>query len=101
MATPSPESPERPQKENHPRGQASQHLQSPGNHRHGHGQEGPNAHYWLDPILRLQVVTRIEQEFTTLDPEYARLYTERAQYVRTDLEQLHAEITQKVLPNGC
>jgi zinc transport system substrate-binding protein len=100
MATPSPELPERPQKDA-PRGQASQHLQSPGNHRHGHGHEGPDAHYWLDPIRMLQVVTRIEQEFTTLDPEYARLYTERAQHVRTDLEQLHAEITQRTegLPN--
>jgi zinc transport system substrate-binding protein len=100
MATPSPELPERPRKDA-PRGQASRHLQPSREHRHGHGHDGRDAHYWLDPMRMLQVVTRIEQELTTLDPEYARLYAERAQRVRTDLEQLHAEITQRTegLPN--
>jgi len=100
MPTPSPELPPTPQKGAR-RGQASQQLQPSGEHQHSHEHEGPDAHYWLDPIRMLQVVTRIEQELTRLDPEYARLYAERAQRVRTDLEQLHAEIIQRTegLPN--
>jgi zinc transport system substrate-binding protein len=100
IATPSPELPEPPQKGGHG-GHASRRLQSSGEHQHGHAHEGPDAHYWLDPIRMLQVVSRIEQEFTNLDPEYATLYAERAQRVRTDLEQLHAAIIQRTegLPN--
>jgi zinc transport system substrate-binding protein len=100
IATPSPELPQTPQK-GAPRGQASQRLQSSGAPRHDHEHEGPDAHYWLDPIRMLQVVGRVEQEFTKLDPEYARSYAERALRVRTDLEQLHAEIIQRTegLPN--
>jgi zinc transport system substrate-binding protein len=94
MPTPSPELPPTPQKGAR-RGHASQQLQSSGEHQDGHGHEGPDAHYWLDPIRMLQVVSRIEQELTKFDPEYARLYAERAQRVRTDLEQLHAEIIQR------
>jgi zinc transport system substrate-binding protein len=40
------------------------------------------------------VVTHVEQVFATLDPEHARLYAERAQRVRTGLEELHTEILQ-------
>jgi zinc transport system substrate-binding protein len=93
VPTPSSELPQIPQ-EGAPRGRASQHFQPSGEHRHGHAHAGPDAHYWLDPIRMLQVATRIEQELTRLDPEYARLYAQRAQRVRTDLEQLHAEIMQ-------
>ncbi len=98
--TPSSELPQIPGKGTRRR-QASQHLQPAGVHQHGHEHEGLDAHYWLDPIRMLQVVSRIEQELTKLDPEYARLYAERAQRVRTDLEQLHAEIIQRTaaLPN--
>jgi zinc transport system substrate-binding protein len=100
MPTPASELPQIPQKGTR-HGQASQPLPASGQRQYGHAHEGPDAHYWLDPICMLQVTTRIEQELTRLDPEYARLYTERAQRVRTDLEQLHAEIIQRTetLPN--
>jgi zinc transport system substrate-binding protein len=78
-------------------------------HQHHASQEAPHfhahasvdAHYWLDPIRMLQVVSRVEQELTKLDPESASLYVEQARHVRTDLEQLHAEIMQHTarLPN--
>jgi zinc transport system substrate-binding protein len=57
--------------------------------------EEPDAHYWLDPIRMLQVVDRIAQELSRIDPESAGRYGEHAQRVRTDLEQLHAEIVQR------
>jgi zinc transport system substrate-binding protein len=70
----------------HDASKAEQHVHKPG---------APDAHYWLDPIRMLQVVSRIEQELIARDPEYAGLYAERAQRVRADLEQLHAEIIQR------
>ena len=68
---------------------------------YAHRHEGPDAHYWLDPVCMLQVVNRIERELTRLDPEHARLYAERAGRVRADLEQLHEEIMRRTagLPN--
>jgi ABC-type Zn uptake system ZnuABC Zn-binding protein ZnuA len=69
---------------------------------HGHHQHaGPDAHYWLDPIRMLQVVSRLEQEFSKLDPEETPSYADRARGVRTQLEQLHTEIIQRTagLPN--
>ena len=94
IPTPSAELPTAPQKGARP-GPEPYRRQSSREHQHGHGYEGPDAHYWLDPIRMLQVVSRIEQELTKLDPEDAKLFAERAQRVRTDLEQLHAEIIQR------
>ena len=62
---------------------------------HAHQHTGPDAHYWLDPIRMQQVASRIEQEFSQLDPEEAKRYTERAQRVRANLEQLHREVIQR------
>jgi zinc transport system substrate-binding protein len=70
-------------------------------HQHGaskderHLEGGADAHYWLDPIRMLHVVNRIAQELSRIDPESTGLYAESAQRVRTDLEQLHAEIVQR------
>jgi ABC-type Zn uptake system ZnuABC Zn-binding protein ZnuA len=94
IPTPSPELPPMLQKDAR-RGLTLQQHQSSKEEQHVHAHAGPDAHYWLDPIRMLQVVSRIEHELTKLDPEYARLYAERAQRVATNLEQLHAEIIQR------
>jgi len=93
VPTPPSELPQTPQEGAH-RGPSSRSFQPSAAHRYGYVHEGPDAHYWLDPIRMLQVATRIEQELTRLDPESARSYAERAQRVRSNLEQLHAEIMQ-------
>ncbi|HSF31029.1 MAG TPA: metal ABC transporter substrate-binding protein [Candidatus Tectomicrobia bacterium] len=69
--------------------------------RHTQAHGGADAHYWLDPIRMLQVASRIEQELTKVDPKLASLYAENGHRVRTDLQQLHAEIMQRTeaLPN--
>jgi len=94
LPTPSPELPQISQRGAR-RGQASRLPHRSGDHQHGHTLAGPDAHYWLDPIRMLQVVTRIEQELARLDPDSAQVYAERAQRVRTDLKQLHAELAQQ------
>jgi zinc transport system substrate-binding protein len=94
IPTPSPELPTTPQKGAR-RGHAPYQHQSSEEDADTHAHRGPDAHYWLDPIRMLQVVSRVEQELTKLDPESARLYAERAQRVRADLEQLHEEIMRR------
>jgi zinc transport system substrate-binding protein len=96
IPTPSSELPPTPQKGVR-RGHAphQQHSSKEDADTHAHG--GPDAHYWLDPVRMLQVVGRIEQELTKLDPESARLYAERAERVRADLEQLHEEIMRRTV----
>ncbi len=60
-------------------------------HRHGTA----DAHYWLDPVRMQHVVTTIEQVLRELDPEHASSYTEHAQHVRANLDNLHQEILQQ------
>jgi len=94
IPTPSAELPPTPQKGAR-RGHAPHQHHSSKEDADAHAHGGPDAHYWLDPVRMLQVVSRIEQELTKLDPESARLYAERAQRVRADLEQLHEEIVRR------
>jgi zinc transport system substrate-binding protein len=91
---PSPELPPTPQKGTRG-GHAPNRHQLSKEVQHAHHHEGPDAHYWLDPIRMLQVVSRIEQELTTLDPDHATMYAERVQRLRAGLEQLHEEIIQR------
>jgi ABC-type Zn uptake system ZnuABC Zn-binding protein ZnuA len=60
-----------------------------------HAHTGPDPHYWLDPIHMQQVVTRIEQVLSTVDPAHAATYREHAQQVRRDLDTLHQEIQRE------
>jgi zinc transport system substrate-binding protein len=71
------------------------HTSVKGSDDHTHATEGPDAHYWLDPVRMQQVVTRLEQGFTDLDPAHAALYAERSRRVRAELETLHLEIEQR------
>jgi zinc transport system substrate-binding protein len=94
LPAPSPELPATPPRSVR-RGAALEQRHLPTEKSHVHQHTGPDAHYWLDPLRMLQVVNRIEQEFSKLDPEEAELYAGRGQDVRTHLEQLHAEIIQR------
>jgi zinc transport system substrate-binding protein len=94
LPTPSPEPPS-PSRKGTGHGQEQLHrTPAEGKHDHGHTHQGADVHYWLDPVRMQQVVTHVEQTFAALDPEHARLYAERAQRVRTELEELHTEILQ-------
>jgi zinc transport system substrate-binding protein len=94
IPTPSPELPQIPDRGAR-RGPASSDIRPAQEHQHAFTHDSPDAHYWLDPIRMQLVVSRIAQEFTKLDPEHARLYTERAQQLRAGLELLHVEIVQR------
>ena len=64
-------------------------------HEPHHAHAGPDPHYWLDPIRMQQVVTRIAQVLSEVDPDHAAGYREQAQLVRGELETLHQEIQRE------
>lgn len=91
---PTPDAALEPEPQKHHRGGHAHH------HEHGsketskphHAHAGPDPHYWLDPVRMQQVVTRIEQVLSEVDPDHAASYREQAQRLRHDLETLHQEI---------
>ena len=63
---------------------------------HGHGHEAANPHVWLDPLLAIEMVRKIEQTLEETDPQGAHTYRVRsAQYI-TKLQALDAEIRNTV-----
>jgi zinc transport system substrate-binding protein len=95
IPVPSPTLPPRaPPRASHERGHSHHGAAKDGDSR-GHTPEGPDAHYWLDPLRMQQVITSLERGFSELDPQHASQYAERATRVRTELETLHQEIVQR------
>ena len=63
---------------------------------HGHGHETGNPHVWLDPLLAMEMVRKVEQTLVETDPQGARTYRVRsAQYIAR-LQALDAEIRNTV-----
>ena len=63
---------------------------------HGHGHATANPHVWLDPVLAMEMVRKIEQILAETDPPGAHTYRSRsAQYI-TRLQALDAEIGNTV-----
>lgn len=64
---------------------------------HAHGAEGvANPHIWLDPILAVEMVNKIEKAFSGLDPQNAALYKGNADAYRAELFRLDEEIKKAV-----
>lgn len=63
---------------------------------HGHGNEAANPHVWLDPLLTMEMVRKIEKTLAEADPQGAHTYRVRsAQYI-TKLQTLDTEIRNTV-----
>jgi len=63
---------------------------------HGHGHETGNPHVWLDPLLAMEIVRKVEQTLAETDPQGAHTYRVRsAQYI-AKLQALDAEIRNTV-----
>ena len=64
-------------------------------HDHG-GLHGADPHYWLDPVICLKVVTRIENALIAADPGNAALYRKNAAAYRERLVALDREIAASI-----
>lgn len=69
-------------------------------HDHHHGDSDP--HFWLDPSRAADVVQRMADELTTLDPAHADGYKKRSEAYIASLKALSAELDSqaKSVPPG-
>ncbi len=58
--------------------------------------EGPDPHFWLDPLLAKDQVGKIASSLAKADPANASLYKDRAAELARKLEQLHEEYSQSL-----
>lgn len=63
---------------------------------HGHLGETGNPHIWLDPILAVEMVNKIEQTLDHADPQGSALYRKRSTVYVAKLKALDAEIRKAV-----
>ena len=59
----------------------------------GHNHFGPDPHFWLDPVVMIQIVDLLEQELIKVDPEGEEQYRLNATTLRKDLVILHEELS--------
>lgn len=63
---------------------------------HAHGTLGADPHIWLDPLIAVSIVTKIEKAFIRADPKNAGHYEKNASHYREKLAQLDREIAERV-----
>jgi zinc transport system substrate-binding protein len=67
-----------------------------GHHHHHHGEYNP--HIWLDPKRAIQQVENIRDGMIAVDPDGEEIYTTNAAAFIAELEDLDAEIAEKLAP---
>jgi zinc transport system substrate-binding protein len=63
---------------------------------HTHLPSEADPHIWLDPIIAMDIVTKIEKALVTVDPRHGEFYRANALAYRKKLSQLDREISDKV-----
>ncbi len=69
-------------------------LREEGEHGHEHG--AANPHVWLDPVLAMEMVKKIERVLSETDPRGAEIYRKRGADYIAKLKILDAEIRKTV-----
>jgi zinc transport system substrate-binding protein len=65
-------------------------------HSHSHSTSVADPHIWLDPIIAMDIVTKIEKALIEADPHNSEFYKKNASLYRERLSQLDKEISKKV-----
>jgi zinc transport system substrate-binding protein len=60
----------------------------------GHGHEGEDPHFWLDPDRLAAVATEVSHELAEVDPDNAATYESNAEELATELAALDEEFTE-------
>jgi zinc transport system substrate-binding protein len=60
----------------------------------GHGHEGEDPHFWLDPDRLAAVATEVSHELAEVDPDNAAAYESNAEELATELAALDEEFTE-------
>ncbi len=62
----------------------------------GGGEEGANPHVWLDPVLAMEMVRKIEAALSGIDPAHAADYRKNADVYIKNLKGMDAQIRREV-----
>lgn len=60
----------------------------------GHGHDGEDPHFWLDPDRLAAVATEVAHELAEVDPDNAQAYEANAEELTTELAALDEEFTE-------
>ncbi|MFF0903397.1 UNVERIFIED_CONTAM: metal ABC transporter substrate-binding protein [Kocuria sp. CPCC 205316] len=60
----------------------------------GHGHDGEDPHFWLDPDRLAAVATEVAHELAEVDPDNAAAYESNAERLTTELAALDEEFTE-------
>ena len=63
---------------------------------HLHVSSGVDPHIWLDPLIAIDIVAKIEKTLTEIDPKNAGVYKQKASVFREKLSNLDKEISARV-----
>lgn len=73
-----------------------EHREHSGENAHQHGRIDP--HIWLDPLRCIGMAENMAATLQQQDPQRHQFYADRLQLLRTELEQLHQEISDILEP---
>jgi zinc transport system substrate-binding protein len=65
-------------------------------HDHGHAVFNVDPHIWLDPIICIKIIKKIENAFSRADPSNSSYYKKNASEYISKLTSLDREISEKV-----
>ena len=65
-------------------------------HYRGHAVFNVDPHIWLDPIICIKIIKKIENAFSRADPSNSSYYKKNASEYIAKLTSLHREISEKV-----
>jgi ABC-type Zn uptake system ZnuABC Zn-binding protein ZnuA len=65
-------------------------------HDHGHAVSNVDPHIWLDPIICIKIIKKIEDAFSGADPSNSSYYKKNASEYIARLTSLDREISEKV-----
>jgi len=66
-------------------------------HEHNHAMSNVDPHIWLDPLICMKVIKKIEDAFSKADPSNASYYKKNASEYIARLASLDKEISEKVM----
>src|SRR4030042_3702657 len=65
-------------------------------HNHGHALSNVDPHIWLDPVICIKIINKIENAFSRADPSNSSYYKKNASEYISRLTSLDREISEKV-----
>jgi zinc transport system substrate-binding protein len=65
-------------------------------HTNKSGDKHPDPHYWLDPVLSMQMVDKIAKALCIADPAYKLYYIKNADSYKKKLYALHKDIEKTI-----